>query len=122
MNLDINYSKINNYPEYKLFFLLDECNVYLFKCNEVMKMKDLNDKERKIMLDNSIKVRKIRLEISKVLKEKFNFEILDEKGNFTEKYMEWFNKWNDWRFSFSNEEWLKIDEKLKKNEELEEYL
>jgi hypothetical protein len=122
MNLDIDYSKIKDYPEYKLFFLSDECNIQLFTHNEAMKLRDLNDEERKIMLDNSIKIRKIRLEVSKILKERFNFEILDEKGNFTKKYNEWFDKWNDWRFSFSDEKWLEIDEKLKNNESIEDYL
>jgi hypothetical protein len=122
MNLDIDYSKIKDYEEYKLFFLVDECNVYIFTCNETMKLKDLNDEERQEMLDNSIKVRKIRIESSNVTKERYGFEVVDELGKLTEKYMEWFHKWNEWRFDFSDDEWNEIHEKLVNNEDIKEYL
>lgn len=117
-----NLEQIENYPEYKLFFLIDECNYYITVLNEsVRSNKELSNEEKDVMLENVAKVRNIRKSTCDVIKKNLGFECY-EKNTPTDKYIDWWNDWNDWRMSFSEKEWDKIEEKIISDEDIKEYL
>lgn len=122
MNFNHNLEKIKEYPEYKLFFLIDECNGYINILTEILKDDNLGKKERNKLLESGVKVRDIRKNVSDEIKNRFGFNCVDENNNPTKEYLNWWHKWNDWRQSFSDEEWEEIFKKLEKNEDIKKYL
>jgi hypothetical protein len=85
-------------------------------------MEEFGEEEINKFLENSLKVRNIRVYCSRELKRRFNFEIFTKSGNYTKKYLKWFNKWNDWRKNLKDEDWKKVEEKLKNKEDISEFL
>lgn len=114
-------AQIKDFPEYKLFFLAEECNLYLDISTEILKG-DLNKDESKVFFDNSLKVRRIRIALSDTLKKRYGFEILDDVGKITEEFGEWYNKWNSWRFSFTDTEWESVNNLIVDGKDIKEYL
>jgi hypothetical protein len=114
--------QIKDYQEYKLFFLSEECNSYINVSTELLQDSDMNDEEKNTFFNNSLKVRRIRIALSDTLEKRFGFPVLDDVGKVTDGYLEWFKKWNDWRFSFEDEEWLTIETKIIKGDDIKEYL
>lgn len=114
--------KIKDYEEYKLFFLIDECNYYITILNETIRNnKDLSEKEKNVLYHNISKVRNIRKHTCDKIKEIKNFDCYKDNAP-TDEYLDWWNFWNDWRMSFSDEEWDKIEEKIISDEDIKNHL
>lgn len=123
MNFKQDLKKIPTYPEYKLFFLIDECNYYVAVGNETLKLnEDMNDDERNIFLESIVKVRNIRKHVTDEIEKRKGFKCYTETMNITDEYLDWYNNWNEWRESLDDEEWTIIEDKLKKGEDIKEYI
>jgi len=123
MNFKQDLDKIKDFPEYKLFFLLDECNYYISIGNETLKMnEDMSDDERNVFIESMVKVRNIRKHVTDEITNRKGFKCYTETMAMTEEFINWFYDWHHWREELTEEQWEDVQEKLSKGEDIKEYI